>query len=86
MLRGPRRQQTAERKSGNRHAFAELPRDRDVLGDGVVEILGAQFFQRGRERIGVAVPRQTGHEYVMTSLEEIAGHTLELSRARAHTV
>ena len=86
MLRGPGGEQASERKSGDRHALAEILRDRDVIGDRFVELLGAQTFECRRERIGMTVMRQAGHEDVIAALEEVAGNALELDRTCAHTV
>lgn len=86
MLRGPGGEQASERKPGDRHALAEILRDRDVIGDRFVELLGAQTFERGRERIGMTVMRQARHEHVIAAFEELASNPLELDRARAHAV
>ena len=83
MLPDPRGKQSAQRKTGNGYAVAQLSRDRDVLDYRSVEILGAQAFERGRQPVGMPVSRQARHDDVVAAFVKVGGDAFELRRTRA---
>jgi ornithine--oxo-acid transaminase len=86
MLRDPSRKKSAERKTGDGNALAQLLSDGHILVDRLEEVVGAQALERSREGIGVPVTREARDEDVVAAVVEIARDSLELARASAHSV